>query len=51
MKKTTAKKLQAKQDALIKKIPMQYRGIVNDIINIEYRLTMVEEGHDSELEI
>lgn len=51
--KTTWKKLQKEQDDIVdklnKKLNKEEQKLLSRAINIEYKLAMVEEGHESEL--
>ena len=53
--KTTWKKLQQEQDDICEKLEKKLNAkeieMLTRAINIEYKLAMVEEGHDSELEM
>lgn len=48
--RTTVKALEKRQDQLHQRIPAKYWDTIKEMLDIEYRLTMVAEGHDSELE-
>jgi hypothetical protein len=41
-------KLMKKQDKLRESIPSKYANTVSDIVNAEYYLTLIEEGHEAE---
>jgi hypothetical protein len=44
---TAVKQLDKKYQKLVQSIPQKYQSTISNIINAEYILTMIEEGHEA----
>ena len=45
------KKLQNRQESIIESFTPEQQKLISEAINIEWVLCMVEEGHESELDV
>jgi len=45
------KKLEERQDEIIESFTSEQQALIYEALNIEYKLTMAKEGHESELDL